>query len=217
MGYSANSVDTDFTVPADNVPDALAALNASLTDDPQGAGYTSLAAAVDGCGGFSDSDDPGDDVNYDGFRLGYHTDSWWEAAESALTVLAPFATEGSYVRLIGEDDCLFGFRVVDGKLRTETGDFTWTLDDGAAYRNRLPSTTGRQYQVGDRVNWAPADPNAAGGEIVQVGGDYQHNGENVYAGIKARPLYWVYWDGIDRSKYSPVAYSSEDLSDPTPG
>jgi hypothetical protein len=130
MGYTANSVDTDFTVPADKMPEALAALNASLTDGPQGAGYTSLATAADEHGGFNDSNDTGDDINYDvdGFRLGYHTDSWRDAAESFLTVLAPFATEGSYVRLIGEDDCLFGFRVVHGQLRTETGDFTWTLD-----------------------------------------------------------------------------------------
>jgi hypothetical protein len=209
MGYTANSVDTDFTVPADKVPDALAALNASITDDPEGAGYTSLAAAVDEHGGFSDSDDPGDDINYDGFRLGFHTDSWWwEAAESVLTVLAPFATEGSYVRLIGEDDCLFGFRVVDGQLRTETGDFTWTLD-GVQSTSTAPT-----WSVGDRVSWAPADPNAAGGEIVQVGGDYTHNGKAVHVGIKTRPWYWVYWDGIDRSMYPPVAYSSEDLATP---
>jgi hypothetical protein len=74
-------------------------------------------------------------------------------------------------------------------------------------------TTRQQYHVGDKVSWAP-DPSADGGEIVQVGGDYTHNGKNVHVGIKTRPRYWVYWDGIDRSKYPPVAYSSEDLATP---
>ena len=130
MGYDAYTVDVDFTVPADKVDDALAALNASLTDDPEApGGYSSLADAVYQQGGFEFSDDPGDNVNYDGFSLGHYSagkyiEDW---VLTVLTPLAPFAKEGSYVRFIGEDDCLFGFRVVDGKLEEETGEFAWKL------------------------------------------------------------------------------------------
>lgn len=132
MGYSANSVDVDFTVPADKVAEALAAFNATLTDDPlqKPGGYATLADAADEYGGFSDSDNPGDSVNHDGFALGFHTDSWWDnRAVPFLEAIAPFAAEGSCVRLIGEDDALWGYRVVDGVLKEETGTFTWELVD----------------------------------------------------------------------------------------
>jgi hypothetical protein len=129
MGYDAYSLETDFTVPGDKVAEALAVLNASLTDDPEApGGYTSLAEAVDAIGGFEGSDNPDDNVNHNDFVLGYYSGRYHdEHVLAALRPLAPFAKEGSCVRFRGEDDCLFGFRVVDGKLEEETGYVQWRL------------------------------------------------------------------------------------------
>lgn len=128
MGYDAYTVDMDFTVPADQVPAALHAVNAAIKDLDPATDYTSLATAVDEHAGFADSDDPGDDEVCDRFRLGYYASGHYndDYVLPVLTALAPFAAEGSYVRFLGEDDSLFGFRVVAGKLVEETGDFTWS-------------------------------------------------------------------------------------------
>lgn len=151
MGYNAYTVDRDFTVPADKAADALAALNASLTDDPESSGgYTSLADAVDDQGGFEGSDNPGDNVNFDGFSLGWHHDKYHDDyVVAVLAPLAPFAKEGSYVRFSGEDDALWGFRVVDGKLEEEWGDYTWQLakDRRAANRAVIEQLAGKPARI----------------------------------------------------------------------
>ena len=123
MGYCANTVEVDFGVPADKVPGALAAVNELLASIGLGE-FSSLTDAVEESTCFQECTEDSDD----GFRLGYHHDKYLTDTDNILYVLGRFATEGSYVRLLGEDDCLFGFRVVEGQLRTETGGFTWRLD-----------------------------------------------------------------------------------------
>jgi hypothetical protein len=132
MGYYADTVDTDFVVPAANIAAALAAVTENsgtesastdnrreLLTDPA----DKLIAAVRDRTCFEcEVTDDGD------FVLSYHHDKWLTATETVLAALAPFATEGGYVRLSGEDNCLFGYRVVGGKLREESGVTEWRLD-----------------------------------------------------------------------------------------
>lgn len=119
MGYSASSVDNDFRVPADSVGAALAALNEAF-----GVDYPTLTDAVEELTSFQDcsASSCGDE-----FVLGYHCDTYTSVTDQVLTVLGRYAVEGSYVRLLGEDDSLFGFRVVDSHLRDEHGSFAWAL------------------------------------------------------------------------------------------
>ncbi len=120
MGYYANTVDNDFTIPAEKVSAALAAICAEV-----GGEYETLADAVEDLTYFQDSEQgPGAD-----FMLGYHCDKYLPATDTVLAVLGRFASDGAYVRFSGEDDTLFGFRVVGGKLREESGNYTWSLDD----------------------------------------------------------------------------------------
>ena len=131
MGYYADSIDTDFVVPAANIAAALAAVTEKSRTD---SAYTDnwgdqhcdpadkLVAAVRDRTCFEcEVTDDGD------FVLSYHNDKWLSETETVLAALAPFATEGAYVRLSGEDHCLFGYRVVDGKLRYEYGVTKWRL------------------------------------------------------------------------------------------
>lgn len=126
MGYNANTIECDFTVPADRVQQALDALRADEAIGCTG-NYESLADAVEDLTCFMDCSE-GEDGS---FSLGYHSDKYLSCTDAVLDVLGRFASEGSYVRFMGEDDCLFGFRVADGVLRTESGDFVWTVDEPA--------------------------------------------------------------------------------------
>lgn len=119
MGYSASSVDNDFRVPADSVGAALAALNEAF-----GVDYPTLTEAVEDLTSFQDCSEPSRDGE---FVLGYHCDTYTSVTDRVLAVLGRHAVEGSYVRLLGGDDSLFGFRVVDSHLREERGSFAWTL------------------------------------------------------------------------------------------
>ncbi len=130
MGFCANSVECDFVIPADKVSAALAAVNAVLFDESASSGvtyeggYESLSEALEDRTCFMDCEEDAEK----GFILGYHCDKWLGGTDELLDVLGKFATEGSYVRCVGEDDCLFGFRVVDGRTHSETGNYVWTLD-----------------------------------------------------------------------------------------
>lgn len=128
MGYSAYSVDTDFRVAAGEVAAALSAVNTRFQTE-----FSNLADAVEELASFEDCrlDDDG------GFVLGSHTDMYTSVTDLLLNVLGRFAVEGSYVRFDGEDGSLFGFRVVDGRLRTESGSYAWTLDP------EVPQVSGR--------------------------------------------------------------------------
>ena len=116
MGYYANSLDSDFTVPAANIPAALAAVQAV------GGEGADLPDAVASITGFQDCDEDGA-----GFILGHHSEKFHSRTEEVLAALAPFAKEGSFVRFMGEDDSMFGFRVMNGKLRDEVGGVSWEL------------------------------------------------------------------------------------------
>lgn len=118
MGYTANSLDVAFTIPADKVPAALLATNA---EEDFGGPFPTLTKAVEETTCFYDSFE-----DETGFHLGYHYDKWCFYTENLLVVLAPYAEEGSFVRMIGEDECLFGFRVEAGKLVEESGHIVWT-------------------------------------------------------------------------------------------
>jgi hypothetical protein len=132
MGYYADTVDTDFVVPAANIAAALAAVTEKFRTD---SAYTDnwgdqhadpadkLVAAVRDLTCFECEVTDGGD-----FVLSYHNDKWLSETETVLAALAPFATEGGYVRLSGEDNCLFGYRVVGGNLRYESGVTEWRLD-----------------------------------------------------------------------------------------
>jgi len=140
MGYNVNTWETDFRIPASKAKAALAAINAdpamqrscwdrahyALGEVPphncqRTKPFESLTEAVEELTGFHDCEEDGTD----GFRLGYHLDKW--TADEILYTLGQYAMEGSFVRLMGEDNELFGYRVVDGKLRTEDATVTWTL------------------------------------------------------------------------------------------
>lgn len=120
MGYYANSLECDFTVPAANVPAALAAINASEEFAGQ---YKTLDDFVRDLTCFEENHE-----DADGFALGYHSEKYLTYTDEVMAALAPYAAEGSFVRFHGEDDCLFGFIVVEGKLRTESGRIQWALD-----------------------------------------------------------------------------------------
>jgi hypothetical protein len=141
MGYQVDNWETDFHIPADKVKAALDEINAdpalhrpcwnrahnalggSTEHDCQRIKpFDSLTEAVEELTGFHDCEE--DDT--DGFRLGYHLDKWL-GSEEMLYLLGRFADEGSFVRLIGEDSELFGYRVVDGQLCDENAHVTWTV------------------------------------------------------------------------------------------
>lgn len=139
MGYSASSVDNDFRVPANSVGAALAALNEAFSVD-----YPTLTDAVEDLTSFQECSEASRD---DDFVLGYHCDTYTSSTDQVLTVLGRYAVEGSYVRLLGGDDSLFGFRVVDSQLREECGSFTWALPsvDAGHSDDRAGET---EYRVG---------------------------------------------------------------------
>ncbi len=141
MGYSASSVDNDFRVPADAVNAALSALRHEF-----GEHHATLTQAVEDLTSFQECSQPSRDED---FVLGYHCDTYFPATDKVLDILGRHATEGSYVRLIGADDCLFGFRVVDGQLRAERGSFTWALSDQEpALHSSGPAPEEDEYRVG---------------------------------------------------------------------
>ena len=140
MGYSVDTWETDFRIPAGKVKEALADINANPAfhrpcwnrahnslgdvaahDCQRTKPFESLTEAVEELTGFHDCEEDGTD----GFRLGYHLDKW--TADEILYTLGQYAMEGSFVRLMGEDNELFGYRVMDGKLRSEDAIVTWQL------------------------------------------------------------------------------------------
>jgi|688.fasta_scaffold165249_5 hypothetical protein len=149
MGYNVSTWEVDFHIPADKVEDALAAVTAdealqrpcwnrahnalgdvvTAHDCQRTKPFDSLTEAVEELTGFHDCQE--DDT--DGFRLGWHLpDKWFSATEDLLYVLGRYAAEGSFVRLLGEDSELFGYRVVDGKLHNEDATVTWTVSTSRA-------------------------------------------------------------------------------------
>lgn len=145
MGYSVDTWETDFHISADKMKAALTAVNADPAlqrpcwdrahywpnhgsdatvaehDCQHAKPFESLTEAVEELTGFHDCEED------DGFRLGHHLDKWMSASEDLLHVLGRYADEGSFVRLMGEDNELFGYRVVDGKLRDENSTVTWEV------------------------------------------------------------------------------------------
>lgn len=141
MGYSASSVDNDFRVPANSVGTALAALNETFCVD-----YPTLTDAVEDLTSFQECSEASRDED---FVLGYHCDTYTSSTDQVLAVLGRYAVEGSYVRLLGGDDTLFGFRVVGSQLREERGSFTWTLSDQEADPHGSgPAPEEDEYRVG---------------------------------------------------------------------
>ena len=149
MGYSVNSWETDFHIPADKMEAALADINADPTlnrpcwnrahnaiavttdhDCQRLKTFDSLTDAVEELTGFHDCEE--DDA--DGFRLGYHLERWMDCTEDLLHALGRYADEGAFVRLLGEDDELFGYRVVGGKLHTEDATVTWAVSPSSLAR-----------------------------------------------------------------------------------
>ena len=108
MGMDATSHDTHFTVPAENIPAALAAINADPDfrrwcthpdhnliygpvrphDCAKDTPWTDLCDAIEDCTGWQDSIITGTGL----FMLGYHCDRWSEVDEQILGVLAKHAT-----------------------------------------------------------------------------------------------------------------------------
>lgn len=118
MGYNANTVEVDFTIPADKLTAALGAVKASFGDR-----YSTLADAVEDLTCFQDCEEG----PTGGFALGWHSDKYLSCTDELLAILAEFAAEGSYVRFDGEDGSLFGYQVVNERLRQEFGDYVWSL------------------------------------------------------------------------------------------
>lgn len=122
MGYYANSVEVDFSIPPESVEAALEAINSSEKLRPawRSGDWIELHEAVEDLTSFEESE-----IDDDGFNLGHHHDKYSSYTDALLEVLTPFAREGSYVRFNGESDELFGFRVFEGKLRSEFGVIEW--------------------------------------------------------------------------------------------
>lgn len=136
MGFCADSVDVDFTVPPENLVAALAAANVVVGTAEVPGEFESLSDLFIEYTGFQDNEESTDLVGTDsngeeyvaqgtGWWLGYHNDKYLSLTEPLLRALAPYAVEGSTVRFIGEDASQWGFRVVDGVLRDETAE--WVL------------------------------------------------------------------------------------------
>lgn len=145
MGYSVETWEVDFRVPPHKVAAALADINASAGlkrpcwnlahrwpnntsvtvaehDCQRDKPWDSLTEAVEELTGFHDCQED------DGFGLGWHLpEKWRNPTEDLLYLLGKYATEGSYVRLMGEDNELFGYRVVNGELREESATVTWEV------------------------------------------------------------------------------------------
>jgi hypothetical protein len=140
MGYSVDTWETDFYIPPNKIKEALADINADPAlqrpcwnrahnaigevaehDCQRTKPFDSLAEAVEELTGFHDCEES----ETTGFRLGYHLDKWHD--DDVLYTLGKYAAEGSFVRFMGEDNELFGYRVSEGKLRTEEATVTWTL------------------------------------------------------------------------------------------
>lgn len=139
MGYSAYSVEVDFSIEPEQVESALAAVEAEFCGESRAAygiaegGFASLTDAVEQLTSF--------DCEFDEagvFRLGSHVDKYFSSTDILLDVLGRFAVEGSIARFDGEDGSLFGFRVVDGQTCTEWGDYVWRLD------SQLPPGPGQE-------------------------------------------------------------------------
>lgn len=132
MGYYANTVDSDFCIPAEKVPAALAAVNTAFGgrwySTAGESGYSTLTDAVEELTCFENCEEGASED----FILGSHGDKYLSGTDELLAILAGFAVDGSYVRFHGEDDSLFGFRVLAGQLREESGDYTWSLTPAAA-------------------------------------------------------------------------------------
>lgn len=161
MGYSASSVDNDFRVPADAVDAALSALRHEF-----GVHHPTLTQAVEDLTSFQECSQPSRD---DDFVLGYHCDTYFPATDTVLDILGRHATEGSYVRLIGADDGLFGFRVVDGQLRAERGSFTWALSDQEAAEQRSgPDSEEDEYRVGWVIDIQADSHEQAAGKALDI-------------------------------------------------
>jgi len=120
MGYYADTVERSFIIPPEKITAALDAVNNS--DELSGDTYDSLIEAVEDMTCFQECY-----MDEDGFNLGYHSDKYLSYTDELLAVLGPFATEGSFVRFSGEGGELFGFQVVDGKLRNEFGVIEWRV------------------------------------------------------------------------------------------
>lgn len=124
MGFDASTWDGNFVVPQQNVAAALAAMNAEYAPGP-GREYETLSDAVEANTSYVECRE--DDET--GFRLGYHEGRYSMYTQEVLSTLAPFAIDGSFERLSGQEESLWGFRVVAGELKEETGDVVWRLDD----------------------------------------------------------------------------------------
>jgi len=130
MGYYADSVDVDFIIETENIPAALDAVNKLAAAGPgesarvksRGDTYTSLIEAVEDFTSFEECI-----IDGEGFYLGHHSEKYFSSTDDLLMVLAPFATEGSYVRFSGEGGELFGFQVSGGELRNESGHIQWRI------------------------------------------------------------------------------------------
>lgn len=132
MGYHADTVDVDFVVPAASTAAAFAAVTGNSGTE---------SAYTDGWG--EQHSDPADKIvavlrdltsfesevtDDGGFELSSHSDKWIGGTEAILVALAPYAVDGSYVRLVGEDNSQFGYRVVGGELKPEYGVTEWKLE-----------------------------------------------------------------------------------------
>jgi hypothetical protein len=140
MGYRVSTWEVDFHIPADKIAAALAdisALQRPCWNRNHATGtahncqrlkpFDSLTEAVEELTGFHDCEES----DVDGFNLGQHLDKWMGTTDDVLHALGRHATEGSYVRLVGEDYGLFGYRVVDGRTHIEDATVTWTVSPTA--------------------------------------------------------------------------------------
>lgn len=129
MGYSIRTLDTNFTIPSNNMEEAHKALcQLNSKDAPnnegsfQGQASTSALHSVEDIMqelGFLTDILPSGDLTV----LSYNGKSADE--EDFLEALAPFVEDGSYIEWIGEDNSLWRDYFVDGDMFIESGSIMW--------------------------------------------------------------------------------------------
>lgn len=117
MIEEAYSTEVNFIIPSDNVAAALSAINVLF-----GTRHVTLIGALENYASFHEcAEGPAT------FVLGEHHGSWDEEKEAAIVALGSFANEGSFIRFTDDNGTFWGYRVVDGRLREETGKLVWDL------------------------------------------------------------------------------------------
>lgn len=132
MGYGVTVELTDVRIPADNVADCLAAINAmhdlkapwnskySWVTDPSGNGFKSLKAAFEAWRYDAFVDEEDGSVTIDCFE-----GEKWGDDEQLFQTIAPFVEDEGLIECRGEDGAQWRYAFNDGSLDEQTAKIVW--------------------------------------------------------------------------------------------